>query len=107
VALHNPDFGIQLSWDTTHAPYFTQWKNIRRGIYVSGIEPGNCIPEGQNGARASGRLQTLQPGEAQAFHNQIRILSNPEAVAQSRERIAALQAGGQLIAACNLHDKQG
>jgi hypothetical protein len=102
VTLFNPDFGIQLSWDTTHAPYFTQWKNIRRGIYVSGIEPGNCVPEGQNAARASGRLQMLQPGEVQAFHNSVRVLPDAAAIAQSRERIAVLQASGQPIPNCRL-----
>jgi hypothetical protein len=105
VALHNPDFGIELGWDTTYAPYFTQWKNIRRGIYVSGIEPGNCIPEGQNAARASGRLVRLERGETHRFHNQIRILPDAAAIAQSRERIAALGANGQPIPACRLESR--
>jgi hypothetical protein len=106
VALYNPDFGIEIGWDTTDAPYFTQWKNVRRGIYVSGIEPGNCIPEGQNAARAGGRLVMQERGEVRRFHNRIRILPDAEGIAQSRERIAALSANGELIAGCKLYDKQ-
>ncbi len=105
VALYNPDFGIELEWDTTFEPYFSQWKNIRRGIYVCGIEPGNCIPEGQNTARSSGRLQTLLPGEMQAYFNQIRILPDATSIAASKERVAALQATGTPIYWCRLADK--
>jgi hypothetical protein len=59
VVLSSEEFGVALSWDAAAAPYFTQWKNYRKGTYVCGIEPGNCVPEGQNRARRSGRLQQL------------------------------------------------
>lgn len=57
------DLALELIWDHHSLPYFTQWKNTRQGQYVCGIEPGNCIPEGQNAARRNGRLQFIQPGE--------------------------------------------
>jgi hypothetical protein len=56
AALASDDFGLQIEWDAAHEPYLTQWKNYRRGIYVCGVEPGNCVPEGQNRARRAGRL---------------------------------------------------
>lgn len=74
VLLSNGDMGLRLEWDTGSAPYFTQWKNLRQGIYISGIEPGNCLPEGQNAARAHGRLDMLQPGEQRDFTCRLHIL---------------------------------
>lgn len=76
VVLVNPAFGLKLAWDTSSLPYFTQWKNTRQGIYVNGVEPGNCIPEGQNTARRNGRLVTLDSGESQTYTLEISILEN-------------------------------
>jgi hypothetical protein len=71
------DFGLVLSWDTNNLPYFTQWKNTRQGIYVCGLEPGNCIPEGQNAARKNGRLVMLEPGESIETYWALDILDGP------------------------------
>ncbi|MBL8134728.1 MAG: aldose 1-epimerase family protein [Anaerolineae bacterium] len=81
VALVNADFGLRVDWDPTYSPYFTQWKNVRQGIYVSGLEPANCLPEGQAAAKANNRLVTLQPGEAHSFRNVLTILPDRQAVA--------------------------
>lgn len=88
VALVNGAFGLRLDWDTTCCPYFTQWKNTRRGIYVSGLEPGNCLPEGQAAARAAGRLITLQPGEAHHFENTLTILPDADSLAAVEAELA-------------------
>lgn len=88
VALVNGDYGLRLDWDTTHSPYFTQWKNVRQGIYVSGLEPGNCLPEGQAAAKANGRLVTLQPGEVQTFTNVLSILPDAAAIASVQAEFA-------------------
>lgn len=66
---------MQLEWDTTTSP-LTQWKNFRRSIYLCGVEPGNCLPEGQNRASAGGRLVMLEPGEQHKFYNRLTILPN-------------------------------
>jgi galactose mutarotase-like enzyme len=99
VLLQNGDFGFQVAWDAVSAPYFTQWKNTRRGMYVSGIEPGNCIPEGQNSARQSGRLQMLAPGQEVRTSVTLSILDGADAVAQARARIDQLRQGGKPSAA--------
>jgi hypothetical protein len=103
VALLNEDVGLTFQWDTTSAPYLTQWKNTRQSIYVNGVEPGNCIPEGQQGARASGRLVTLEPGAAQAFHLKLTGLAG-DALTAARDRIDALKLDGSAAAGCNLDD---
>jgi galactose mutarotase-like enzyme len=97
AALASEDFGLQIEWDTTHEPYLTQWKNFRRGIYVCGVEPGNCVPEGQNRARRSGRLVLLEPGEQRMFANKLTVLPDTDAVAAMRNRVAELRTSGRPV----------
>lgn len=100
AALLNANFGLQFSWDVKGLPYLSQWKNTRQGIYVNGIEPGNCIPEGQNSARESGRLVMLQPGEEQQFDLSMTVIDGAEAVDACRREIAS--SSGALVANCDL-----
>jgi galactose mutarotase-like enzyme len=102
AALVNDDIGLQWAWDTRHMPYLTQWKNTRQGIYVCGIEPGNCIPEGQNGARDAGRLVMLQPGEQHTFELALTILDGPEAIQSCRDNIERLKTDGLPTEGCDL-----
>lgn len=104
AALLHEDFGLHMSWDARTAPYLTQWKNFRQGMYVCGVEPGNCIPEGQNQAREQGRLVMLEPGEAQTFTLNLRVVEGREAVAASRDAIARLAREGQPVSNCQLAD---
>ncbi len=102
AALIRDDIGIEIAWNTRHMPYLTQWKNTRQGIYVCGVEPGNCIPEGQNAARQSGRLVVLQRGEQQTFELMLTILDSAEARTRARDRVKQIQQNGLSITACNL-----
>ncbi len=94
ILLQNGDFGFQIAWDAAALPYFTQWKNTRQGMYVSGIEPGNCIPEGQNSARKTGRLQVLAPGQQISTSLHLSVLDGADAVAKARHQIDELRANG-------------
>jgi hypothetical protein len=94
IALVNDDIGLSLRFSVAHLPYFTQWKNTRQGIYVCGIEPGNCIPEGQNAARKNGRLVMLGAGESRAYTLIVGVLDGADAIQAARERIATLGATG-------------
>lgn len=94
VALVRGEFGMAVEWKLDTLPYLTQWKNMRQGMYVTGIEPGNCIPEGQNAARNSGRLKMLQPGESVAFNCRLKLLEGADAVEAAKARIASLAASG-------------
>ena len=73
-------------------PYLTQWKNTRQGIYVCGIEPGNCLPEAR-AWRAKGRLVWLGRA-AQTFGCTLTVLDGAEAVSGSAGRIAARARAG-------------
>ncbi len=102
AALMNADWGLLFEWDAAAMPYLSQWKNTRQGIFVSGIEPGNCIPEGQNAARESGRLVMLQPGETQAFTLSMTVLDGEPALKAATDAIQASAERGELVAGCDL-----
>lgn len=98
AALADDTFGLQIEWDTTHEPYLTQWKNFRQGMYVCGVEPGNCLPEGQNASRRAGRLVTLAPGAQHTFRNKLTVLPDAAAVTAMRARVETLRAAGSPVA---------
>jgi len=102
VVLASQAFGFEVAWDAAALPYFTQWKNVRQGIYVSGLEPGNCLPEGRDHARAAGRLHTLAPGETRRFTVTMTVLDGADSVAAAREAGSRLQASGQPVVGCDL-----
>jgi hypothetical protein len=104
AALLRDDFGLSIAWDARAMPYLIQWKNTRQGIYVCGVEPGNCIPEGRNAAREKGRLQYLPPRETIHFARRITPLDGQEAMAACRARIADLAESGVPVSGCSLDD---
>ena len=104
VLLHREDFGLAMRWPTGQLPYLTQWKNTRQGIYVNGVEPGNCVPEGQNRARKSGRLVMLEPGESREFRLQLDVLHDAESINESREQIDRIRQEGTPVTGCRLDD---
>lgn len=102
AALLNETIGLNISWNTRFMPYLTQWKNTRQGIYVCGIEPGNCIPEGQNAAKDAERLVMLKPKEKQAFELSIEVIEGEDAIENCRTHIADLKINGSPVEHCNL-----
>jgi hypothetical protein len=104
AALLRDNFGVSFQWKASAMPYLTQWKNTRQGIYVSGIEPGNCIPEGRTAARRKHRLQELAPGESVCFEQRMTPLSGQIAVAACQARINALAESGDPVGGCLLDD---
>lgn len=104
AVLHQDDWGVSLRWDAGALPYLTQWKNTRQGMYVCGVEPGNCIPEGRNAAQESGRLQMLDPGASMTFSIRLTVLDGPEAVQERLARVDRLRQTGTAAANCHLED---
>ena len=107
VMLGNEDMAITLDWDSSSLPYFTQWKNTRQGIYVNGIEPGNCIPEGQNAARRNGRLMMLEPGQEYRSAISVGIADGKSLMRESWVDINQLQDMGSAVAGCRLDEFTG
>ncbi len=63
VRLKNPDLGLcaEVSWSLDTLPILAQWKNMKSGDYVLGLEPSSCYIMGRALERREGRLQTLEP----------------------------------------------
>lgn len=100
--LANEDWGLHLAWETENLPYFTQWKNTRQGIYVSGIEPANCVPEGQNAAYHHGRLEILEAGQTKQFNWTLTVVDGAEALQRVRDEIAETRRTGTPVKGCKL-----
>lgn len=94
AALADDEFGVAVEWDARQAPYLTQWKNFRQTLYLNGVEPGNCLPEGLNRARREGRLVRLEPGATRTMRSRITVLPDRTAVAAVRRRVADLDVHG-------------
>jgi hypothetical protein len=81
VRLVNPGFdqgrGLGIYWRYALADYpvLVQWKMMGEGLYVTGIEPGNCFVSGRVEEREQGRLQYLQPLETRRYRIEIGLIS--------------------------------
>jgi hypothetical protein len=104
ATLANDTFGLQINWYHTTMPYFTQWKNTRQGIYVCGLEPGNCIPEGLNAARENGRIDLLEPGDARLFSCTMTIIEGEKNMQKVKEQVKRHRDFGKPIENCHLDD---
>jgi hypothetical protein len=70
VTVSNPAVGLRLRLhvDPRVLPHVFQWRLLRRGTYVLGIEPANSPAIGGRGeARAQGALPELEPGETRRY----------------------------------------
>jgi galactose mutarotase-like enzyme len=63
--IFNPDlgFGLSINYNVNELPAFTEWKLMKSGEYVLGLEPGNVYPDGRDIVRKEGKLTILKPGE--------------------------------------------
>ncbi|MFH1230173.1 MAG: aldose 1-epimerase family protein [Planctomycetota bacterium] len=73
---NNQGLGIYITYSTKELPNLIQWKMLREGMYVLGIEPANCLVEGRAKERKRGTLQFLKPGEKREFHLEIGVLTS-------------------------------
>ena len=65
VSLVTPDrgdrrpLGIVMRYSTRELGYLTEWKMLRKGFYVVGLEPGTIVPVGRGALRKSGDLPVI------------------------------------------------
>lgn len=64
---------VTVTWDPRQLPRLWQWRMLRAGMYVTGLEPANCGLAGRAAERAAGTMQVLEPGEARRFDLSIRV----------------------------------
>lgn len=80
-------FGIYMKYLRRQLPQFTQWKMMGQGIYVCGLEPGNCGVLGRAKEREAGTMQFLNPGETKEIELEIRVLTNQQQIKQIERKI--------------------
>lgn len=84
VALINREFGrgtgigVYIKYKKDEFPNLAQWKMMKQGIYVCGIEPANCHVEGRLRERERGTLVMLGRGERRSFTMEIGVLYGVE-----------------------------
>jgi hypothetical protein len=91
ISVANPDhaptggIAVTVSWDPRQLPRLWQWRMLRAGMYVTGLEPANCGLAGRPIERAAGSVRVLEPGESFRSGVTIRVRLGDE--------VAALLAG--------------
>ena len=104
VALVTGDaLALGFRYNADALPYLTQWKNLRQGMYVHGVEPGNCIPEGRNAAEQHGRLDLLGAGETRDMGQVVlTVYSDAYEITQLQGRLDTLRNTGTPVAGFGL-----
>jgi hypothetical protein len=63
VNRNTPDgapLGMVLRFSRNELPYLTEWKMVKKGFYVLGLEPGTALPLGRGVLRDKKKLQFLE-----------------------------------------------
>jgi hypothetical protein len=79
VELQSPGAGLAVRWtyDKAPLPYLLQWKEMREGVYLMGVEPCNTIGvEGPAGIPVS-EVPRLGPGESVRYAIDVEIAELP------------------------------
>jgi hypothetical protein len=96
VALVNPDAGggsplaVVERFSVKELPCFTEWKMMRKGFYVLGLEPGNVGPQGRGVLRDRGTLPMLAGQQAYAVTIDVEVLDSAEEIAALEREAAKL-----------------
>lgn len=83
VSIYNPAFPkgfdqtvpitVKVKWCTENLNNLVQWKMPGERMHVLGIEPSNCLVEGQLIEKQRGTLKYLAPGESKIYQLEIEI----------------------------------
>lgn len=80
---------VELIYPLAQLPCFTQWKCMKSGEYVLGLEPGNCHVMGRARAKKDGTLQYLQPGQQQTIRIEVKIHHSLKEINRARAAFEA------------------
>jgi hypothetical protein len=96
VALVNRDVGngeplaIVERFSVRELPAFTEWKMMRKGFYVLGLEPGTVTPLGRGVLRDQGKLPMLAGQQTYSVTIDVEVLDTAEEIAALEREAAAL-----------------
>ena len=63
LANRGTGLSVTVAFRKAELPYLVQWKMSGQGEYVCGLEPANCVPEGQPAVAGKGILRHIEPGQ--------------------------------------------
>lgn len=83
AAIANPalNFGAYVIYKKSQLPHLIEWKQMGKGEYVVGIEPGTNLVCGRDRERAEGRLRMLKAGETAKYDLEIGALVSSAEIA--------------------------
>ena len=96
VALVNPDTGggaplaIVERFSVKELPAFTEWKMVRKGFYVLGLEPGPVTPLGRGVLREQGELPMLAGQQTYSVTIDFEVLDTAGEIAALEREAAGL-----------------
>ena len=73
VAVESAHARLELAYDASTLPRFTQWRMLGAGDYVLGLEPATVGVLGRAAEQEARGLPTLDPGEAREFRLEIAV----------------------------------
>ncbi len=76
---------VYLSYNYDALPWFVNWRCMRVGDYVTGIEPANAWVDGRAANRAAGRLRFLEAWQSVDYEIEFGVLSGWQAINQFAE----------------------
>ncbi len=80
------DLAVAIEYRVHELPNFVQWKMLRNGLYVLGLEPANCRVEGRVAERARGTLRFLESGASEEFRISIAVIEGRDSIRQQKEK---------------------
>jgi galactose mutarotase-like enzyme len=86
LALVNQDFnngeglGVSLKYNKNNLPYLFEWKHLKSGDYVCGLEPANSLPGGRKIQKEKNNVRFINPGEKVSFSIEVNILRSNEEI---------------------------
>lgn len=83
-------FGVRMDFDRRVQPYFMEWKSMKTGDYVIGLEPSNSSVYGRKYHEAQGTMHTIAPYGKETYHLSFTILKDSEAVKETEQAAARL-----------------
>lgn len=81
-------FGAFLRYRQETLPKFAEWKMNNAGVYVCGLEPGNCSVLGRAAERKAGSLVYLEPWEQKVYDLEIGAVDDEASLAAIRKATA-------------------
>jgi hypothetical protein len=97
IALLNRDtgdgtpLGVVIRFCGKELPTLTEWKMVRQGFYVLGLEPGTALPLGRGNVREKGELPLLEGQEQYPISIELEVVDSLEGIDAIEGEARALQ----------------